>query len=110
MNAWLGFCALRAEKRELDDRKGLLADNIYLATVMHHWFQQARKGAGLRAIQHLVERKHRQGLLTKFLRGWRSEFHKMCFVEQVNCKRQVLKIQEIFHALREHKNSRKGRR
>lgn len=38
------------------------------------------------------------------------EYHKMCFVQQVNCKRQELKVQEIFHALREHKNARKGRR
>lgn len=50
LNGWLSFCAHQAEKRELDGRKSMLADNIYLATLMHHWFQQARRGAGIRAI------------------------------------------------------------
>ena len=40
----------------------------------------------------------------------RIEFHKQCFVDQVNKKRSILQVQDIFNSLREYKNSRRSRR
>lgn len=68
MGAWMTYLARKDDKRQLESRKGKLADNIYLATLMHHWFQTSRRRAGLRAIGHLVERKHRKTVLLSKLR------------------------------------------
>ena len=94
----------------MDQRKGCLADNIYLATLMHHWLQKAKKGHSVRAIGFLVERQHKKLLLAKTLQTMRIEFHKQCFVDQVNKKRSILQVQDIFNSLREYKNSRRSRR
>ena len=67
MNSWLAFCARQEEKRHMDQRKGCLADNIYLATLMHHWLQKAKKGHSVRAIGFLVERQHKKLLLARTL-------------------------------------------
>ena len=81
MNSWLAFCSHREEKRQLESRKSQLADNIYLATIMHHWLQRAKKGHSVRSIGFVVERQHKKLVMARALKTMRVEFHKLVFVE-----------------------------